>query len=78
MHVYVFIYIYKIIIHSPPTYITYTQTFILDVINRDYSFDSPIPFREHPFFLLGDNSLYFSCTLIFKTLVDLLAILHIA
>jgi len=30
----VYFYIYKIIIHSAPTYIMLTQTFILDVINR--------------------------------------------
>jgi len=31
----VYLYKYKIIIHSAPTYIMQTQTFILDVIYRD-------------------------------------------
>jgi len=35
------IYTYKTIIHSAPTYIMKTQTFILDAIYRDQSFDSP-------------------------------------
>jgi len=31
----VYLYIYKIIIHSAPTYIKEIQTFILDAINHD-------------------------------------------
>ncbi len=38
--VYVCIYIYIINIHSTHTYIMQTKTCILDVINRDLSFDS--------------------------------------